>query len=330
MKPSVERFTGFADLYDQVRPSPPEAIADLLLQLAKLEMAERVVDLGCGSGLSMVMWVARTWSIIGVEPSQDMRREAESRCSRLFSPDALTWTNTEADATQITSNSIDIVTASQSFHWMNPQTTLAEVARILRPGGVFAAIDCDWPPSVLPELELAYNECIAKADDPKYADVRLARVKAWPKDQHLDNIRQSGLFRLARESAFHKIESGNSERLAGLVRSQGSVAALLKAGVSEAEIGLIELRETGRRLLGDRQVPWFWSYRVRIGVKRVVGRHKTYMTHRTYSGGRRAQGRAVCPRPPVSSALVLTAYRSPLTTHRLNAAGTDGAPPDAY
>jgi hypothetical protein len=44
MNPSVERFTGFADVYDQVRPSPPEAIADLLLQLAKLETAGRVVE----------------------------------------------------------------------------------------------------------------------------------------------------------------------------------------------------------------------------------------------------------------------------------------------
>jgi ubiquinone/menaquinone biosynthesis C-methylase UbiE len=200
MKPSVERFTGFADVYDQARPSPPEAIADLLLQLAKLEMAERVVDLGSGSGLSMVMWVGRTRSIIGVEPSEDMRREAERRCSRLFSSDALKWTSAEADATQITPNSVDIVTASQSFHWMNPQTTLAEVARILRPGGVFAAIDCDWPPSVLPELEVAYNQCIAKADDPKYAEVRLARVKSWPKDRHLENIRHSG-FSESRENA---------------------------------------------------------------------------------------------------------------------------------
>jgi hypothetical protein len=191
MKPSVERFTGFADVYDQVRPSPPEAIAELLLQLAKLQMAERVVDLGCGSGLSMMMWVGKTRSIIGVEPS----------------------------------------------------------------------------PSVLPDLEVAYNQCIAKADDAKYADVRLARVKSWPKDQHLENIRRSGFFRIARESTFHKIESGNIERLVGLARSQGSVAALLKEGVSEEEIGLTELREAGERVLGDRQIPWFWSYRVRIGIK---------------------------------------------------------------
>ncbi len=267
MKPSVERFTGFADVYDQVRPSPPEVIADLLLQLAQVEVAGRVVDVGCGSGLSMMMWVGKTRSIIGLEPSQDMRREAERRCFTLFSPGAVEWSGAEADATQIPPESVDIVTASQSFHWMNPETTLSEVARILRPGGVFAAIDCDWPPSVLPELDLAYTECVVKADDSKYADIRLARVKSWPKDQHLENIRCSGCFRSTRESTFHKIEPGNAERLVGLARSQGSVAALLKAGVSEEELGLIELRKTGQRILGNHQIPWFWSYRVRIGVK---------------------------------------------------------------
>jgi trans-aconitate methyltransferase len=91
MNPSVERFIGFADVYDQVRPSPSEAIADLLLQLAKLETAGRVVDLGCGSGLSMMMWVGKTRSIIGLEPSQDMQREAERRCSALFPPGAVEW-----------------------------------------------------------------------------------------------------------------------------------------------------------------------------------------------------------------------------------------------
>jgi ubiquinone/menaquinone biosynthesis C-methylase UbiE len=132
VKPSVERFTGFAEVYDQVRPSPPEAIADLLLQLAKLELARRVVDLGCGSGLSMAMWVGKTRSIVGVEPSHDMRREAEKRCSTLFPPGAVEWLNAEADATEIAAQSVEIVTASQSFHWMNPETTLPEIARILR------------------------------------------------------------------------------------------------------------------------------------------------------------------------------------------------------
>jgi ubiquinone/menaquinone biosynthesis C-methylase UbiE len=267
VKPSVERFMGFAEVYDKVRPSPPEAIADFLLHLAKMEIAERVVDLGSGSGLSMVMWVGRTRSIVGVEPSHDMRREAERRCSTVFPSDSVEWISAEADATQIPAQTVDVATASQSFHWMNPETTLPEVARILRPGGIFAAIDCDWPPSILPELEVAYNKCVAKADDPKYADVRLARVKAWPKHEHLESIRRSGCFRMAKESTFHKIEIGTAERLVGLAKSQGGVAALLKAGVSEEEVGLIELQEIAQRELGDGPLTWFWSYRARIGVK---------------------------------------------------------------
>jgi ubiquinone/menaquinone biosynthesis C-methylase UbiE len=167
VNPSVERFTGFAQVYDQVRPSPPEAIADLLLQFAELETAERVLDLGCGSGLSMMMWVGRTRSITGVEPSQDMRREAERRRSNLFPPCAVEWTGAEADGTQIAAESVDIVTASQSFHWMNPETTLREVTRILRPGGVFAAIDCDLPPTSLAGtgtcLQSMRRECRSRA-----------------------------------------------------------------------------------------------------------------------------------------------------------------------
>ena len=42
--------------------------------------------------------------------------------------------------------SADVVLAVQAMHWMEPAATLAEVARILRPGGVFATVDADWPP----------------------------------------------------------------------------------------------------------------------------------------------------------------------------------------
>lgn len=43
-------------------------------------------------------------------------------------------------------DSVDIITCSQSFHWMEPQSTLREFARVPRPGGIFVAYDCDWPP----------------------------------------------------------------------------------------------------------------------------------------------------------------------------------------
>jgi SAM-dependent methyltransferase len=47
---------------------------------------------------------------------------------------------------------------------MEPEPTFAEAARILRPGGVFAAYDCDWPPTVHWEAEAAYQETIRRAE----------------------------------------------------------------------------------------------------------------------------------------------------------------------
>jgi trans-aconitate methyltransferase len=77
MDPNVQRFTGFADLYDQYRPELPLVIGELLSQLAGLERPIRVVDLGSGTGLSTRPWRGFEANVIGIEPSPDMRVIAE-------------------------------------------------------------------------------------------------------------------------------------------------------------------------------------------------------------------------------------------------------------
>ncbi|MBV8225540.1 MAG: methyltransferase domain-containing protein [Verrucomicrobia bacterium] len=77
--PNVARFTGFADIYEKYRPIPPAIIADLLLQLAGMDRADHVVDLGCGTGLSMLIWLNNTGRLTGVEPSPDMCAVAKER-----------------------------------------------------------------------------------------------------------------------------------------------------------------------------------------------------------------------------------------------------------
>jgi len=75
------------------------------------------------------------------------------------------------------------------------------------------------------------------------------------------------LFSFTKEIFCHSVEHGDARRLVGLAESQGTVASLLKHGLSEDEIGISDLREVARRILGDRTVAWFWSYRVRVGIK---------------------------------------------------------------
>ena len=64
--------------------------------------------------------------------------------------------------TGLPAGAADVVTCSQSFHWMEAEPTLAEAVRILRPGGVFAAYDYDWPPIVHWEVEAAFEELLVR------------------------------------------------------------------------------------------------------------------------------------------------------------------------
>lgn len=261
---NVERFSGFADTYDSYRPQPPAIIVDILTRLARIEEPKLVADIGSGTGLSTRIWAGRARQVIGIEPNPDMRREAELRTAEL--PD-VSYREGMSTATGLPDGCADIVTCSQSFHWMDPQPTFAEIARILRDGGVFAAYDCDWPPTMNWEAELAYREFTKKSRALQGELGITESVMHWPKDAHLAGIQESGLFRYVKEIAVHSVESGNAERLVGLALSFGGVAALLKRGLSEDEIGITELRNAAQRILGDQPSPWYFSYRIRLGVK---------------------------------------------------------------
>ena len=135
---NIERFSGFADCYDSYRPKPPTIIVDILTQLAAVARPRLVVDLGCGTGLSTRIWSGRAEEVIGIDPNADMLRRAEVNAA-----ENVRYQDGLSTRTGLPDGCADIVTCSQSLHWMEPAPTFAEAARILRPGGVFAAYDCD-------------------------------------------------------------------------------------------------------------------------------------------------------------------------------------------
>lgn len=260
-----ERFRGFADQYDKYRPQPPQVLTDILTQLADGGRPSLVVDLGSGTGLSTSLWAGRADRIIGIEPNEDMRAQAELRLQGSCATE-VTFCGGFSDDTGLPDAAADIVVASQAFHWMPPESTLAEVARILRAGGVFAAVDCDWPPVMNWRAEAAYAAFIKRTNELQQS-AGLPQPAQWRKDGHLQNVRDSGHFCYVRELLLHNTEQGGAERLVGLALSQGGVQALLKAGFSPEEVGVPELERVGRQVFDDKLVPWYFSYRVRLGVK---------------------------------------------------------------
>lgn len=263
---NLERFSGFADTYDKYRPQPPRVLLDVLTQLAQIERPHLVVDLGSGTGLSTLFWANRAEHVIGIEPNADMRAQAMVRANTHGNPANVKFEQGLSTQTNLPDACADIVTCSQSLHWMEPEPTFKEIARILRPGGVFAAYDADWPPTLNLQAERTYDNFIARGEAMGRERGWYNQVYKWNKDEHFARIQASGQFRWVKDFVVHHIEEGTADRLVGLALSQGAIATLLKRGLTEAEIGVPELRARAHECLGDVSTPWYFSYRVRVGV----------------------------------------------------------------
>lgn len=254
---------GFADRYDAFRPAPPPVLLDALARYTGGQTLERVVDLGSGTGLSTRAWAERAAEVVGIEPNPEMRKAAEQRTEQRN----VRYVDAFASDTGLEPAGADLVTCSQSFHWMDRGSVLAEAGRILRAGGVFAAYDYDFPAVVHPEIDAAFVAHLHLRE--RYRDEHKVQA-GWtraPKTGHLDAIRESGLFVFTREFVVHDEAEAGAEEIIGFARSLGLVPELLTLGVSEDDLGLTALEEVTRRIVGDRRVPSLWGYRVRLGVR---------------------------------------------------------------
>lgn len=260
-QPDRQRFTGFAGLYDQNRPSPPVELAPILCGLAGAVIPALVVDLGCGTGLSTRYWAEKALRATGIDPTPDMLQQAR----RATPQPNITYRLAVSHDTGLPPDCADIVTCSQSFHWMEPGSTLQEVRRILRDGGVFATCDYDWPPLTLSwRVSKAYQEVMGRVRS--YERTTGSRSRRWEKSGHLQRMQESGIFRYTTEIFLHKVEQGDARRLTGLLRSFGSVARLQFMGVSDSDLGIDHLYQIALDELGGQARSWYFSARVRIGV----------------------------------------------------------------
>lgn len=260
---NVARFTGFADLYDAHRPSPPAGLAELIAQRTAIVWPEFVVDLGSGTGLSTRYWTGRADRVVGLEPSPDMRRQAEAATS---APN-VSYRDGLSHETHLPERCADVVVCMQALHWMEPGGTFAEAARILRPGGAFVACDYDWPPQTgHAEADAAFATCIRLGRDLEQRRGIADAVRHWPKEGHYERMRASDCFRSVSELTLPHIDNGHAARLVALLLSQGYIMALLRAGMSESELGIDQLRTIAARTLGSHSHAFRWTARVRLAI----------------------------------------------------------------
>lgn len=128
-----DRFSEAADDYAKYRPDYPADVVRACADYAKLKRGGRVVDIGCGTGISSRLFSRHGYSVTGVEPNAPMLAKAiEAAGGPMY---------VHGDATHVglPDKCADLITCAQALHWLEMEDCVPEWRRILRPEGACAA-----------------------------------------------------------------------------------------------------------------------------------------------------------------------------------------------
>jgi SAM-dependent methyltransferase len=122
-------FSAKADIYAAGRPDYPAGVKDWLRDALNLGDGARAIDLGAGTGKFLPYLVGTGAAVTAIEPIEAMRAELVARHP------GVTALEGSAEAIPLPDGAFDAVVCAQAFHWFATPRSLAEIRRVLKPGG---------------------------------------------------------------------------------------------------------------------------------------------------------------------------------------------------
>ncbi|WP_067676517.1 class I SAM-dependent methyltransferase [Nocardia miyunensis] len=128
----AKSFGPEAVAYEEHRPDYP--LTGIRWALEPLgDRDPEVLDLAAGTGKLTAGLLAVGARVVAVEPDEAMRAEFQRSHAGVK---ALAGS---AESIPLQDDSVDAVVVGQALHWFDQERAFPEIARVLRPGGVFAA-----------------------------------------------------------------------------------------------------------------------------------------------------------------------------------------------
>lgn len=187
-------FTDQASAFANSRVLGDLAQIQPLLDLAAITPEDRVLDAGCGTGFLLLPAARVASQVVGVDVAPAMLAEAK-RQSEAAGLGNVTLREADVETLPFVDDRFDVVmTRLTLHHYANPRRALAEIYRVLRPGG--RVVVCD----------------IIASEDPAKADLhnRLERLRD---PSHVRHYPADELTQLVAEAGFTVKESQQWETL---------------------------------------------------------------------------------------------------------------------
>lgn len=135
MKKDYADFNALSKEYAQARTGYPDELFSYLQSFLK-DKKNRIVDLGCGTGISPRQLATPEISIIGCDKAFAMIAEAQKQFHK-----NIHYIVGEAEQLPFPTQLFDAVTCFSSFHWFATKTAGAEIKRVLKKEGFLFIIN---------------------------------------------------------------------------------------------------------------------------------------------------------------------------------------------
>lgn len=121
------------------RHGPPPAFYDRLGSFVDLDGC-RTLDLATGPGTVAFDLARRGATVTGLDVAEGQIAAARVRAREVGLEDRTAFRVARSEGTNAPDGAFDLVTAGQSWHWFDAPSAVAEVRRVLRPGGTLAIV----------------------------------------------------------------------------------------------------------------------------------------------------------------------------------------------
>lgn len=103
---------------------------------------QRLLDIGCGTGFWLPRYATEASHVVGVEPDEELVELAAHRTRHVANAEVRRGS---AEHLTVDSSTVDVAHARFAYFFgEGADAGIDEVRRVLKPGGVFLAVDNDW------------------------------------------------------------------------------------------------------------------------------------------------------------------------------------------